>query len=144
MAKLKKKVAKKTATKSKAVAPKKRGRPKKIVETAPKKRGRPAKVNTNAPAPKKRGRPAKTIDTKTKTSLVEVATSKAKNIAVTSEELNQAKELLNSVRSDVIATIKRTIQSVERSDWDKWVHVQINGGSIKKALTEAIAQELGI
>jgi len=137
------------------VAPKKRGRPAKV-EVAPKKRGRPAKV---VEAPKRKyTKKSTTIDAsrlrktqtgeiilgpKSKQNLVAETLAPAKNVAVTADELAAAKSMLNNMRSQDIEVVKRTFNATDRSEWDKWTHINVNGSN-KKALTEAVAQALGI
>lgn len=139
------------------VAPKKRGRPAKV-EVAPKKRGRPAKV-VEAPKRKytKRAK-STTIDAsrlrrtqtgeiilgpKSKQNLVEETLAPAKSVAVTADELAVAKSMLNGMRSQDIEVVKRTFNATDRSEWNKWTHINVNGSN-KKALTEAVAQALDI
>lgn len=138
-----------------AVAPKKRGRPKKVVEAvAPKKRGRPKKEE--APVKRKYTKRAESIAVaktiadegkrtynRTKSDLVSSATSKAKSVAVTEDQLEKARILIKSLRAQDVNEVKRTLQGEDRADWDKYVHTNTNGTK-HKALTEAVAQELGI
>lgn len=141
--KKKKKVVKKTKKVSKVKVVKKV----KAKQVEPKKRGRPAKVK-NKQAKTKKEKPLIVTAAHMEEAIKHLArmssNDKTKNdTTITTEQISEAKSALNSMRSQDIEVIKRAFLNTNKSEWNKYTFINING-TMHKALTAAIAHILGI
>jgi DNA polymerase elongation subunit (family B) len=107
-----------------------------------KKKTAPTRVKVTTKA-KKNTKISKKKVVSRKSKKLEVSKTTPQQQSIPEEQLTIAKSIVNDLRQQDIIYIKNTLNSIDKANWNEWMHVGVNG-CMKKTLTIAMASILEI